>query len=923
MAKKTEELLQQAVQIRDEQANKKNSALRVGTLFSDIIQELDETKNTSSSSLANINQILTNNSNKITELDNRLIKLAYVGTYNSAKTETSEIGDIFFNTNIRKLQKRLSLNNSAGDFDTEEVEIIKGSIYSYHNKLYVINEQGDLVSSTECIEALAIHNQNTVNNYSVDTTKIYKDNGAGKIQEVGLSGFYTCRIPIKKGNKFFLNSVGSGYDVFPYLISSEDLTIIQKPDNTAERYKGILEITQNNAAYLFVNCVNTYKDFAVRNYSDSTVLQQSESILIRRNWALENGLFDEEGNFEDNVLCKRVKLKLSTQDDELLFLKVGKGYTMIINDINPTTNQKENFEIYNHCSYTTQGREICVGFKKNDGTTFDDWDNAGFLAYSFFPKNIHENYDITIAASDSDPIYKNKADIVCDGDNDQFIIQCAMYNVMRDQKVLLYPGNFYLSEYRVIPSTKDDLGQTAFLTFQQPFDQFKRILHVDGYMRGIVQSETTGQTNIWIKKTVWDTIGETWQNPVVVIGGEKRNFFLHTLMQLSCLNFRGYDAKKSVCYIDGYWMANMMIDKCNCKSAEPTFGNFTYIPNRYNIGIRGLQGSPYGTNYIKDSLCWRCGTGYDIGGEHFIVENSAAAFCGLGFAFSDFNGHIKMEHNNMLIKCAISQCMKSIRFGRYGYDEDTDIDSLSEEEQAKINSYQVIEIYGLQYGESVFKTEGMQSLGYEDGMHYTEGPYEVFSGSWKGIITSQGKIAPSKGCKQFEIRNLNYNIRGDFDNSTERPNYYNPESNLFGLKFWDERTQKEYIVGQDGKWLDPARFAISAIKQIIFGDINLGEFEDGGFNGLGEDADTATDIRTRSFFCCGYFSVEFPSNLKVVINATQIRSSKTNIVAQPDTRYSNTDGYIRILCRYADGAPRDANLYDLAKLINIKYVTIS
>lgn len=42
MAKSTEELLQQAVVIRDEKANKKNTALRVGTLFSDVIQKQDE-----------------------------------------------------------------------------------------------------------------------------------------------------------------------------------------------------------------------------------------------------------------------------------------------------------------------------------------------------------------------------------------------------------------------------------------------------------------------------------------------------------------------------------------------------------------------------------------------------------------------------------------------------------------------------------------------------------------------------------------------------------------------------------------------------------------------------------------------------------------------------------------------------------------
>lgn len=74
MAKTTEELLQQAVQIRDEQANKKNTALRVGTLFSDIIQKQEETDKTHATDLNNINQSLKDHADKLTELDKNIIK---------------------------------------------------------------------------------------------------------------------------------------------------------------------------------------------------------------------------------------------------------------------------------------------------------------------------------------------------------------------------------------------------------------------------------------------------------------------------------------------------------------------------------------------------------------------------------------------------------------------------------------------------------------------------------------------------------------------------------------------------------------------------------------------------------------------------------------------------------------------------------
>lgn len=69
MAKTTEQLLQQAVQIRDEQANKKNTALRVGTLFSDIIEKQEESDQTHATDVTKINEAVTENREKVTNLN--------------------------------------------------------------------------------------------------------------------------------------------------------------------------------------------------------------------------------------------------------------------------------------------------------------------------------------------------------------------------------------------------------------------------------------------------------------------------------------------------------------------------------------------------------------------------------------------------------------------------------------------------------------------------------------------------------------------------------------------------------------------------------------------------------------------------------------------------------------------------------------
>ena len=78
MAKTTEQLLQQAVQIRDEQANKKNTALRVGTLFSDIIEKQEESDQTHATDVTKINEAVTENREKVAELNSKILYIPQV-----------------------------------------------------------------------------------------------------------------------------------------------------------------------------------------------------------------------------------------------------------------------------------------------------------------------------------------------------------------------------------------------------------------------------------------------------------------------------------------------------------------------------------------------------------------------------------------------------------------------------------------------------------------------------------------------------------------------------------------------------------------------------------------------------------------------------------------------------------------------------
>lgn len=94
MAKTTEQLLQQAVQIRDEQANKKNTALRVGTLFSDIIEKQEESDQTHASDVTKINESINENKDKLTELGNNVFRTGSGGYLPWQAGKTYNDGDV-------------------------------------------------------------------------------------------------------------------------------------------------------------------------------------------------------------------------------------------------------------------------------------------------------------------------------------------------------------------------------------------------------------------------------------------------------------------------------------------------------------------------------------------------------------------------------------------------------------------------------------------------------------------------------------------------------------------------------------------------------------------------------------------------------------------------------------------------------------
>ena len=583
--------------------------------------------------------------------------------------------------------------------------------------------------------------------------------------------------------KKFLNTDGlSGIDVDRGIIRlvvgsvPQLYTMVLKEEHLDEPYskyfkpyyKELRKVTENSE-----------KISKIEKNSSSTIS------LVECNYS--KGFFNGNGTDVDTDYDSvRIIEPISTTENEILFIYIKNGYDLIINDIS-SSGVKRNMVFANHLSYITEDRKIRIGARKSDKSPITDDYSDVLKVYKLNLKNIHECYDICIAASDSPQIYKNKADVICDGLNDQFMLQCAMYNYRNSNKVLLYPGTYNITEIRDNPYSNNGLyGKKVIFNSQNPLrENVTNVIHVDGYMRHIVQQESILPVTIKFTEECWNSIDENGEQ-ISVIGGEERNYYSRRLgIHMSCINFRGYDAKKPVVFVDGYYSANMQIEKVNVMSEAETFGAYTYIPNEKHNGFRGTQGSPYGTNYIKNSLAWKCGIGYNIGGEHFVLEDAGACFCGTGFAFSHYYGRIKMQHNHVMIKCVVSQCMKSIILDRYGLAEDS-------EDPLKA-SKQMLECIGLQL-ESSFTTSGLSEYGYEDGRHNTEGIYEIHNGTWFGTITLQTIAkAVSKGCKNMKVTIIMVPFAGKL---SERPSISKVADYT---EFYDVENNKKYIA-YSGEW---------------------------------------------------------------------------------------------------------------------------
>lgn len=251
----------------------------------------------------------------------------------------------------------------------------------------------------------------------------------------------------------------------------------------------------------------------------------------------------------------------------------------------------------------------------------------------------YSGHEIYVAASDSHPTDKEKADIVCDGDNDQDDLQRAINALGSCGIVHLAAGN-----YRVDAFTKAING---------PDYAIKTNINSKVKLIGVVRANGSidydkprvNGVRILVTKKCYASLDSKRQY-AVICGDDKDDFgeVMSQELTIKGLSVILPDNQKNIICIDGYHLGALNVDEARVGTYYMNRGlgagtNF-HIGVPGCIGIRGLQGSNNGSETIFRSIyAIGLGIGFDLSGEHLVCIQLGAIGNRYGYRFSAYSPH--------------------------------------------------------------------------------------------------------------------------------------------------------------------------------------------------------------------------------------------------------------------------------------------
>lgn len=288
-------------------------------------------------------------------------------------------------------------------------------------------------------------------------------------------------------------------------------------------------------------------------------------------------------------------------------------------------------------------------------------------------KSKSNNFDIVLAANDSSEQDKVKADIVCNGTDDQEILN-AITNTLMDIKCKLMAGHYNLDK---VYSTKIS-GQKYMLCTQEcnanyvnTYIMATRISHVH-----IVGSKSYNQgygTIIQLTEDCYNSLDENSLYSMLLVprrnASEPAESRVYTSIGIENLMLytRGYAKPIRVADLIHSRVNQIVGVTIAGYDYKQPFGNFSAMPNSQMVGFAVGHGSNFGVgNYLKNCFAHHCNFGYDCSGDHYYFEDCQAHHDVVGFVFGGTLTRGNFEHPTVMVGCSIEGCKKLMHLTRYG-----------------------------------------------------------------------------------------------------------------------------------------------------------------------------------------------------------------------------------------------------------------
>ncbi len=486
-------------------------------------------------------------------------------------------------------------------------------------------------------------------------------------------------IPFVKGRIDYdtgldIDASGTSYQFFksslPFKLSentkfvtiSDNILVVFKYDINGN-YIGRYNIDKNNifgdSNYLYrFSFYNASGTFNINDciYLLDENIKKSISYTETIDISLSNGDFDSNGDDIAATNVVRTK-KIPVTNGKTYSIMFPPNYKAKINRKASYMTNRSSGTGYSSVTFSINDCTdfIRIAFQKNDESDFTISDLSINIINQFQIKEISRTDDYTVVVANPNSHFKNNANIITNGTNDQRYLQ-SLINCLDSAKIKLLDGIFNLTG--LYTTTKSGQKSCLFTAEANTFTETpqNRNITIEGFEKGREVSPFESILNVSFNFAIDDNA----ENSAFLVPREsalmQTEILSATQLEVNGITILSNTYKHSFVSLDATHARSSKISSVCVRMNGTTTGvaRLASMPNENAVGIRAGYGSNNGiNNYIKNCMCYGCGKGFSVCGEHFILEDNLAHHCKIGFAFGDRVTRGKMEHPNIMIGCSI------------------------------------------------------------------------------------------------------------------------------------------------------------------------------------------------------------------------------------------------------------------------------